>query len=75
MKMRKIAKYVTIDTVADLTRLCNHNFQWVECKLARTHKLQLFMAGAMLCMLASDAVLDARVQRLEKANKEGDQEM
>lgn len=75
MKMRKIAKYVTIDTVADLTRLCNHNFQWVECKLARTHKLQLFMAGAMLCMLASDAVLDARVQRLEKATKEGDQEM
>ena len=75
MKMRNIAKYVTIDTVADLTRLCNHNFQWVECKLARTHKLQLFMAGAMLCMLASDAVLDARVQRLEKATKEGDQEM
>lgn len=75
MKMRKIAKYVTIDTVADLTRLCNHNFQWVECKLARTHKLQLFMAGAMLCMLASDTVLDARVQRLEKASKEGDQEM
>lgn len=75
MKMRKIAKYVTIDTVADLTRLCNHNFQWVECKLARTHRLQIFMAGALLCMLASDSMLDARVQRLEKACKEGDHEM
>lgn len=75
MKMRKIAKYVAIDTLTDLTRLCNHNFQWVECKLARTHKLQLLLAGAMLCMLASDAVLDARVQRLEKASKKGDQEM
>ena len=75
MKMRKIAKYVTIDTVADLTRVCNHNFQWVECKLARTHRLQIFMAGALLCMLASDSMLDARVQRLEKACKEGDHEM
>ena len=75
MKMRKIAKYVTIDTVADLTRLCNHNFQWMECKLARTHRLQIFMAGALLCMLASDSMLDARVQRLEKACKEGDHEM
>lgn len=75
MKMRKIAKYVTIDTVADLTRLCNHNFQWVECKLARTHRLQIFMAGALLCMLASDSMLDARVQHLEKACKEGDHEM